>query len=218
MPSVARMTNSSASQSTSWIVISGSALTMSGCLKSLSPRLRETASPTMLDVARFFAGKMQRQVPLTLATPPPSASIRFFSAGLFGLWSWVSRTVAPEAFPRTALESPAFAKNNRSRICSSGPKTVMVQAVVPELSPTRFACCRKLCSVCLKPPARAVLSATSSLAFFVLSRNRARTFFARWLYVYSAQVSPPWPSKTPKKRHVAVSPRTLIGSFAFCTT
>mmetsp|Transcript_52232 Transcript_52232/g.144617 ORF Transcript_52232/g.144617 Transcript_52232/m.144617 type:complete len:246 (-) Transcript_52232:1254-1991(-) len=84
IPSVARMTNSSASQSISWIVMSGSGFTMLGPLKSLSPRLLETARPMMPDTRRFW-GRTQRQTPATSTTEPPSSSMRFFSRGRFGL-------------------------------------------------------------------------------------------------------------------------------------
>mmetsp|Transcript_82775 Transcript_82775/g.267899 ORF Transcript_82775/g.267899 Transcript_82775/m.267899 type:complete len:200 (+) Transcript_82775:305-904(+) len=199
------------------MVISGSGLTMFGLLNSLSPKLLETARPMMPEV-RFFWGRMTRQTPCTSATKPPSCSTRFFSRGRLGLWSSVSLTALPLALPRTARESPALAMNSRSRSSSSGPKTVMVQAVLPEASPTRRACCRKLCSVCLNPPSSAVRSAVSSLAVFVRSRSLASTFFARCDAAYSAQAEPPWPSKTPKKTQVAVSPRTLMGSFTLSTT
>mmetsp|Transcript_87730 Transcript_87730/g.256437 ORF Transcript_87730/g.256437 Transcript_87730/m.256437 type:complete len:226 (+) Transcript_87730:524-1201(+) len=211
------MTNSSSSQSTSWIVMSGSGFTMFGALKSLSPRLLETARPTIPEVRRFWGGRMARQTPATSTTEPPSASMRFFSAGRLGLWSSVSRRNPPLAFTRTARESPALARKRRRRISSSGPKIVMVHAVEPEQSPTRRACCRKLCSVCRNPPNKAVRNAISSLAVLVRSLSLASTFFARCAAAYSAQYPPPCPSKTPKKTQVAVSPRTLIGSLTLST-
>mmetsp|Transcript_75726 Transcript_75726/g.195136 ORF Transcript_75726/g.195136 Transcript_75726/m.195136 type:complete len:314 (-) Transcript_75726:828-1769(-) len=185
MPSLPNITNSSDSQSISWMVISGSAEMMSGRLKSLSPSARETARP-MIGETRL-RGSIARQTLLTSATPPPAASMRFFSSGRSGLWSLVRRTASPPPLPRTARESPRFARNRRSRICSSGPKTVIVQAVVPDLSSRRFACWRKLCSVCLKPPMMPFFIATSSLTFFCRSRSLARMFVARWAAAYSAQ-------------------------------
>mmetsp|Transcript_106458 Transcript_106458/g.237630 ORF Transcript_106458/g.237630 Transcript_106458/m.237630 type:complete len:222 (+) Transcript_106458:436-1101(+) len=216
MPSLASIANSSSSQSTSWTVTSGSALTKSGLLKLLSPRLLETARPIVPPVRRF-CGRMHRQVPWTSTTEPPSSSMRFFSLGKFGLWSSLSRLAVPSTLPSTARESPQLAMKRRNRICSSGPKTVIVQAVLPEKSCTRRACCKKLCSVCLKPPSSAVVNAVSSLAVLVRSRSLASTFFAKCVDANSAQPCPPWPSKTPKKKHIAVSPRTLMGSFAFIT-
>mmetsp|Transcript_51228 Transcript_51228/g.135352 ORF Transcript_51228/g.135352 Transcript_51228/m.135352 type:complete len:216 (+) Transcript_51228:406-1053(+) len=215
MPSDAKITNWSASQSTSWTVISGSAETMSGLLKSLSPNARETARPMIGEMR--LRGSMARQHLPTSATPPPAASILFFSSGRLGLWSVVSRTASPVVFPKTARESPTFARKRRSRIWSSGPYTAMVQAVVPDLSSIRLAHWRKLCSVCLKPPMRPSLTPTSSVTPFFRSRRRARMFLARCVVTYSAQCCPPWPSKTAWKTHVAVSPRTPIGMFCFST-
>mmetsp|Transcript_43225 Transcript_43225/g.113738 ORF Transcript_43225/g.113738 Transcript_43225/m.113738 type:complete len:248 (+) Transcript_43225:734-1477(+) len=83
IPSLAKMTNSSPSQSKSCTTRSGSALTISGFLKSLSPRPRETARP-VTGVLRFFGG-IHLHTPPILATAPPSASMRFFSKGKLGL-------------------------------------------------------------------------------------------------------------------------------------
>mmetsp|Transcript_44405 Transcript_44405/g.95328 ORF Transcript_44405/g.95328 Transcript_44405/m.95328 type:complete len:225 (-) Transcript_44405:1212-1886(-) len=107
IPSEAKMTNSSSSQSTSWMVISGSALTMSGFLKSLSPMALDTARPTIGEI-RFLGSIHLQTLPIS-ATPPPAASMRFLSSGRFGLWSWVSLIAPPPTRPTTARESPTLA-------------------------------------------------------------------------------------------------------------
>mmetsp|Transcript_6819 Transcript_6819/g.21207 ORF Transcript_6819/g.21207 Transcript_6819/m.21207 type:complete len:454 (-) Transcript_6819:40-1401(-) len=207
-PSLQMTMKESSRRSTSRRKTSGTALTTpAGCLYSRSPKPRETERPA--NPRPFLLGSTMRQMPLAFTTAEPSCSIRFRSEDTFGVWSSESRIARPSLVPSTTRLSPAFATARRSLPASSGPKKVVVQAVLPAVAQ---ACAappssllrywKKLCSVMRKAASKADRMAMSLLTSRLLwCRRQSKRLRSRFVATKSLHEAPECPSKTPNSAH-----------------